>query len=129
MGIQSRRLGQRVLFYLISSFFCPLIIPSLVFAAGPIAAWGDNLYGQCNVPEPETRFIAISSGWSHNLAIVRYCDYILVGDLNDDCTVDFCDLAEICSNQPGDIYDLSEMCSNWLIDCVAEPGNPQCVPK
>jgi beta propeller repeat protein len=43
------------------------------------------------------------------------CPYVLAGDFNGDCIVD--------------LYDFAAMASNWLIDCLAEPGNPVCVPK
>ena len=43
------------------------------------------------------------------------CPYILAGDLNDDCKVNFVDITSIASN--------------WLIDCFADPCNPACVPK
>ena len=43
------------------------------------------------------------------------CQYRLAGDLNDDCKVDFADLAL--------------MAANWLVDCEAEPTDPACVPK
>ena len=42
------------------------------------------------------------------------CQYKLTGDLNNDCRVDF--------------YDLARMAANWLIDCNIKP-NPACVPK
>jgi probable HAF family extracellular repeat protein len=38
------------------------------------------------------------------------CDYKLAGDLNDDCKVDFADLAVIATN--------------WLVDCWLPPTNP-----
>jgi hypothetical protein len=43
------------------------------------------------------------------------CEYSLVGDLNDDCRVDFCDLCL--------------MLDNWLVDCSATPEDPACMPK
>ncbi|MBN2018809.1 MAG: hypothetical protein JW749_01140 [Sedimentisphaerales bacterium] len=82
---------------------------------GSIVAWGNNDIGQCNIPEPNTGFVAVAAGGYFSLAIVRRCDYELSGDLNADCIVDF--------------YDFAKMASNWLIDCYAEPDNPQCVPK
>src|SRR5262245_13947169 len=33
-----------------------------VTSSGSILAWGDNQYGQCLVPEPNTDFIAVSAG-------------------------------------------------------------------
>jgi probable HAF family extracellular repeat protein len=43
------------------------------------------------------------------------CLYALAGDLNDDCKVDFADLAV--------------MAANWLVDCGLVPTDPACVPK
>ena len=43
------------------------------------------------------------------------CTYILEGDLNHDCIVDFVDFARVADN--------------WLIDCIADPCNPSCVPE
>ena len=78
-------------------------------------AWGYNNFGECNVPEPNTGFLAIAAGVNHSLAMVRSCEYKLSGDLNGDCKVDF--------------YDFAAMASNWLIDCATEPENPLCIPK
>ncbi len=47
--------------------------------------------------------------------IIRLCEYMLSGDLNDDCRIDF--------------YDFAVMASNWLIDCTTDPSNLQCVHK
>jgi hypothetical protein len=44
-----------------------------------------------------------------------YCGYVLDGDRNDDCKVDF--------------RDFAAMTKNWLIDCDKTPGDPACVPK
>jgi len=69
-------------------------------ASGRIVGRGVNLEGQV-----------------HGFLLVPRspCQYALAGDLNDDCKVDFADLAV--------------MLMNWLVDCTAEPTNPACVPK
>ncbi len=36
-------------------------------ADGSIVAWGSNAYGQCNVPVPNSNFIAIAAGGYHSL--------------------------------------------------------------
>jgi hypothetical protein len=36
---------------------------------GSIVAWGDNQLGQCNVPAPNTNFVAIAGGGSHGLGL------------------------------------------------------------
>jgi PKD repeat protein len=38
-------------------------------ADGSIVAWGHNGSGECNVPEPNTYFVAIAAGGSHSLGI------------------------------------------------------------
>jgi len=43
------------------------------------------------------------------------CNYILVGDLDNNCRVDFVDFAM--------------MAANWLNDCITTPGDPACIPK
>ena len=43
------------------------------------------------------------------------CQYELVGDLNNDCRVNY--------------YDFAIMAENWLIDCYIDPNNPACIPK
>lgn len=45
---------------------------------------------------------------------VSLCDYYLVGDVNYDCAVN--------------ILDFALLATNWLIDCIAEPGNSSCIP-
>lgn len=45
--------------------------------------------------------------------IVPICDYALAGDWNNDCKVDF--------------RDLAIMAANWLIDCETDPDNTACV--
>ena len=37
--------------------------------SGPIAAWGWNDYGQCDVPEPNSGFAAIAAGKCHSLGL------------------------------------------------------------
>ncbi|MBN2314647.1 MAG: hypothetical protein JXM79_12010 [Sedimentisphaerales bacterium] len=81
---------------------------------GSIVGWGYNYNGQATPPTGND-FVAISAGFSHSLAIRRSCEYVLIGDLNDDCKVDFSDFAL--------------MASHWLIDCDLNPEYPACVPK
>lgn len=82
--------------------------------AGSVVAWGFNTHGEAEDPDGND-FVAIAAGYNHSLAIRRHCEYVLAGDLNDDCKVDFSDLAL--------------MAANWLIDCDQNPTNPACVPK
>jgi hypothetical protein len=77
---------------------------------------GSNDYTEAEAFYVGRNFVAIAAGEDHNLAIRRYvCQYVLAGDLNDDCKVDF--------------YDFAKMAENWLIDCDQTPENPACIPK
>jgi hypothetical protein len=58
-------------------------------ADGSIVAWGSNDGGQCDVPEPNTGFVAIAGGGSHRLGI-KAC---ILGDRDRDGDVDLSDLA------------------------------------
>ena len=82
--------------------------------SGALAGWGMNNWGQARPPDGNG-YIAVSGGDLHSLALQRVCRYVIVGDVNDDCEVDFDDFAL--------------MGANWLIDCYIEPGNPACVAK
>ena len=42
------------------------------------------------------------------------CNYIVSGDLDGNCKVELIDFAMVAAH--------------WLIDCIAEPENPECVP-
>lgn len=81
---------------------------------GSIVGWGENIKGKATPPEGND-FVAIAAGYNHSLAIKRNCEYVLTGDLNDDCKVDF--------------SDFEILAANWLIDCNLDPSNPACVPK
>jgi hypothetical protein len=47
--------------------------------------------------------------------IVPICEYVLAGDLNNDCKVNFSDFAV--------------MAGNWLTNCFDNPSDPACVHK
>jgi len=49
------------------------------------------------------------------MADTEVCDYILIGDLDHNCRVDF--------------YDVALMAGNWLVDCMENPQNPGCMPE
>ena len=36
---------------------------------GSIVAWGWNEYGQCNVPAPNSGFVAVAAGENHSLGL------------------------------------------------------------
>ena len=56
-----------------------------------------------------------SDAFVAKFAFADICNYVLAGDMNDDCKVDF--------------HDFAVMAKNWLIDCDQTPGDPTCVPK
>ncbi|OHB61472.1 MAG: hypothetical protein A2168_09305 [Planctomycetes bacterium RBG_13_50_24] len=81
---------------------------------GSIVGWGENRKGEATPPDGND-FVAIAAGYNNGLAIRRSCEYVLAGDLNDDCKVDF--------------SDFEILAAHWLIDCNLNPENPACVPK
>jgi hypothetical protein len=82
---------------------------------GTIVGWGWNYCGQAT-PPAGNNYIAVSAGGYHSLAIIKKpCLYVLAGDLNDDCKVNF--------------FDFAIMAANWLIDCDLTPENPACTHK
>ena len=95
---------------------CLLCIVESAFAdsIGSVIGWGYNSKGQATPPDGND-FLAIAAGGAHSLAIREPCQYLLVGDLNDDCRIDLADLAK--------------MAANWLIDCRLNPTDPECIPK
>lgn len=120
------------------------IIMTFVNVAGDVAQKQfttnfDNLYGH-----------PFGEGWGNAMAdIYPICMFVLAGDLNNDCKVDFYDfalfatewLAEGCGEPDlcggadfdlsGDVtlIDFAELAQNWLIDCQANSSNPACVSK
>ena len=50
-----------------------------------------------------------------NFSIEVDCGYVLAGDLNNDCRVDF--------------FDFADLARSWLINCGLTPEDPACVPK
>jgi hypothetical protein len=57
-------------------------------ADGSIVAWGDNYYGQCNVPTPNNDFVAVSAGDVHSLGLKQDGSIVAWGYNNyGDCNV------------------------------------------
>ncbi|MBN1392082.1 MAG: hypothetical protein JW947_04685, partial [Sedimentisphaerales bacterium] len=81
---------------------------------GTIVGWGYDGYGQATPPAGND-FVAVAAGGYHSLALKHVCQFLLAGDLNDDCKVD--------------LSDFAVMGTNWLIDCDTNPSDPACVPK
>jgi hypothetical protein len=90
-------------------------------------------------------FASVAGG--HYSLGLKGCLFVLAGDVNDDCKVDFADLkilreqwlqlpglpsADIWPSGGDDIINLEDfavIAENWLIDCQMNPSNPACVPK
>ncbi|MBN1393330.1 MAG: hypothetical protein JW947_11095, partial [Sedimentisphaerales bacterium] len=69
-------------------FLCAFVFPIPLYAAGEIAAWGINNYGQCNVPEPNTGFVAIAGGGYHSLGLKSDGSIVAWGyNVNGQCNV------------------------------------------
>ena len=49
-------------------------------ADGSIVAWGDNWWGQCNVPSPNTGFVAVAAGRYYNLGLKEDASIVAWGD-------------------------------------------------
>lgn len=79
-------------------------------------------------------------GYASFRIIIPKCLFDLIGDLNNDCTVDFEDLEVVASNwltagEPDynddanvSFNDYARLARSWLINCRKDPGNPRCVP-
>jgi hypothetical protein len=65
------------LYISLSAIVLFLLCPAETAFAGSIVAWGDNYYSQCNVPLPNTGFIAISAGELYSLGLKQ--DGTIVG--------------------------------------------------
>lgn len=53
-----------------------------------IMAWGDNYYGECNVPAPNSGFVAVSGGSFHSLGLKSNGTVVAWGDNSySQCTV------------------------------------------
>jgi hypothetical protein len=70
--------------FLLSAF----VFPIPVYASGEIVAWGANNIGQCNVPLPNTGFIAIAAGGNQALGLKTDGSIVAWGDNTwGECTV------------------------------------------
>jgi hypothetical protein len=90
-------------------------------ADGSIAAWGDNEYGQCNVPSPNSDFAAIAAGTAHSLGLKQ--GVIDLGDLivfcshwlEQDCNVsNWCEGTDRNQDNMVDFIDFALLAENWL---------------
>ena len=46
-----------------------MLMPAVAGADGEIVAWGSNWCGQCDVPAPNTDFVAVAAGDRHSLGL------------------------------------------------------------
>ncbi len=49
-------------------------------ADGSIVAWGDNPFGQCDIPPPNSGFVAFAGGFSHSLGVKADGSILAWGD-------------------------------------------------
>jgi len=100
-------------------FFIAFLLVTLLGSANIVRAfecYGINsddpnvCSGQGTCIAPDT--CACDKGWAGN--ICDKCYYKLRGDINQDCMVDF--------------FDLAHLAATWLIDCIVDPNDPECVP-
>ncbi|MCK4343204.1 MAG: hypothetical protein KAY37_15940, partial [Phycisphaerae bacterium] len=61
-------------------------------ADGSIVAWGCNDYGQCDVPAPNTDFVAVAGGWWHSLGLKYITPPGCPGDSNCDGVISWRDI-------------------------------------
>ena len=124
------------------------------FADGSIVAWGWNVSGQCNIPSPNSGFIAIAAGGGYSLGLKQDGSIVAWGWNNyGQCNIPSPNsgfiaitagwehslaIKKVCQYKlTGDLnddcrvnlYDFALMSANWLIDCTIDPNNPACVPK
>jgi hypothetical protein len=59
---------------------CAFVFTTPLYAVGEIAAWGYNNEGECNVPEPNIGFIAVSGGGFHSLGLRADGSIVAWGD-------------------------------------------------
>ncbi len=85
-----------------------------------------------------------------NMVYAYYCHYALAGDFDGDCKADLEDFAimagawlssvggpawkpacDLAAPPDGEInlMDLGVLAGNWLLDCVADPAHPACIPN
>jgi hypothetical protein len=89
--------------------------PASAQDAGSIVAWGNNEVGQCNVPAPNSGFVAVAGGTWHSLGLKAF-----YGDLNCDGVVNFDDINAFVSALGADplVWNLAHPRCHWLnADC------------
>ncbi len=97
--------------------------------AGKIIGWGRNDAGQCDVPSPNTGFVAIAAGRDHSIGLkgiagdisgnkeVDFFDYSILAErwLDTSCeSPDDCNGADLEPDGDVDMADLEVIIDNWL---------------
>jgi hypothetical protein len=89
--------------------------PGQVDAGGSLVAWGWDNSGQCDVPAPNSGFVAVAAGEYHSLGLKAF-----PGDLNCDGAVNFDDINPFVSTLGADplAWNLAHPGCHWLnADC------------
>jgi alpha-tubulin suppressor-like RCC1 family protein len=61
----ARMLGM----WIVAVGFVAVLVVGQARGAGSIVAWGDNGYGQCNVPSPNEGFASVAAGRDQSLGL------------------------------------------------------------
>jgi hypothetical protein len=80
MDTQNHRRGQPEAVCLVAAVLSLVTILPATLLAGSIVAWGYNGYGQCNVPSPNTGFVAIALGGCHSLGLKSDGSIVIFGE-------------------------------------------------
>lgn len=94
---------------------------------GPVICWGDNTYGQCDVPEPNEGFVAVAAGEWHSLGLKADGSVVCWG-LNDDGQCDIPDSGPYIAIDGGAFHSVGLRAADGCIMCWGYNGYGQCDP-
>jgi alpha-tubulin suppressor-like RCC1 family protein len=98
-------------------------------ADGTLAAWGDNLFGQCAIPTPPPgeRFVALTAGWYHTLARVSDGSVMAWGnDVYGQCQIPPPQPGESYVDIAGGVYHSLLLRSDGTLDARGYNNHGQC---